>query len=50
MQTELPPPTHLRGNAEAREQLLAASVQELSGWSRKVLEAAWLVVLSRQEF
>jgi len=50
MQAELPPPIHLRGNAEAQEQFLADYVQVLSGWSREVLEAAWPVVLSRQEF
>jgi len=50
MQAELPPSIHLRGNAEAQEQFLADYVQVLSGWSREVLEAAWPVVLSRQEF
>ena len=50
MQAKLPPPTHLRGDAEAQKQFLADYEQVLSGWSREILEAAWPVVLSRQEF
>jgi hypothetical protein len=46
----LPPPTHLRGDAEAQKQFLADYEQVLSGWSQEVLEAAWPDVLSRQEF
>jgi hypothetical protein len=50
MQLELPPPTHLRGDPEAQKQFLADYERVLSGWPREILEAAWPVVLSRQEF
>jgi hypothetical protein len=50
MQAELPPPTHLRSDARAREQFLADYERVLSQWSQAVLDAAWPVVLSRLEF